>query len=241
MRHVFKPITSIAIALASLAVSANAAIISVNIGNTSTDNLISSGQSAGVVAASNWNNKLGSFGAATVTDDSGTLLATTVSVNTQWSGGLTSAPATPNQALMDSGTDTGGGDATATITAIPYDLYDVYVYIRSSSVGRYGDYSVTPSGAGAGGAATLRGYSIGAFGASGTFIEETTGDSPGEGNYIRFRNVSGENLVIRADPQNPSPARANIAGFQIVQVPEPSAALLLGLGGIALTLRRRRK
>tara|TARA_B110000908_G_scaffold33785_1_gene40483 strand:- start:3581 stop:4303 length:723 start_codon:yes stop_codon:yes gene_type:complete len=231
-----KLITSFAAAMAAFVISANAAVISVNIGNSSANNNISATDTAGVVAVNNWNNKLGSFGAAAVTDDSGTLLATTVSVNTQWSGGLSAAAATPNHALMGSGTDSGGGDMSATVTGITFDLYDVYVYFKNSG-DRYGDYSVTPSGTGAAGGGLLRGYNIPY---AGTFIEETTGADPGTGNYMVFRNVSGANLLINSSPENPSVARAPLTGFQIVAVPEPSSTALLGLGGLALILRRRK-
>ena len=65
-----------------------------------------------------------------------------------------------------------------------------------------------------------------------------------EGNYVLFENVSLDTLEIKVtgghlDTSN-NGTIANINGIQIVQVPEPSSAALLGLGGLALILRRRK-
>ena len=232
------------IALASLAFSAlaNGSTISVNIGANNAFNVIASTDTAGVVAVTNWNNKYTNVGGSLqLTDDSGTLLATTVSVSSQYSGSIAGEFATPNETLMGSGTDSSGGNMTATVTGITYDLYDVYVYFGSrGATDRFGNYTITPSGTGASAEQSLLGYDIGTFTNVGGFIlEDGSGGGSGIGNYMVFKNVSGANLLITADPQNVSTPRAPLNGFQIVAVPEPSSLALIGLSGLLLLRRRR--
>ncbi len=60
--------------------------------------------------------------------------------------------------------------------------------------------------------------------------------------YATFGGANGftaDNIVIAGASNNGS-ARAPIAGFIIETVPEPSTTALLGLGGLALILRRRK-
>jgi len=65
-------------------------------------------------------------------------------------------------------------------------------------------------------------------------IEGSTGV---EGHYLLISGLSGDLTITTT---NPAGGRAPLAGFQIVEVPEPSSAALLGLGGLALILRRRK-
>ncbi len=60
--------------------------------------------------------------------------------------------------------------------------------------------------------------------------------------FVTFGGADGftaNNLVIAADDRDGS-ARGSIAGIVIETVPEPSSTALLGLGGLALILRRRK-
>lgn len=57
------------------------------------------------------------------------------------------------------------------------------------------------------------------------------------GNYLLYTGLTAEDITIRA---NKDGGRSSIAGFQIVTVPEPSSTALLGLGTLALILRRKR-
>ena len=58
------------------------------------------------------------------------------------------------------------------------------------------------------------------------------------GNYILVSGQTASTLTIQGQDRNGA-ERGSISGFQIVEVPEPSSAALLGLGGLALILRRR--
>ncbi|BDS07070.1 hypothetical protein NT6N_21100 [Oceaniferula spumae] len=87
---------------------------------------------------------------------------------------------------------------------------------------------------------------------NGTFISAGTYSQTGTptnvdvatGNYIVFENITANNIRIRGagngDPEDFG--RAPINAFQLVTVPvpEPSTTALLGLGGLALVLRRRK-
>ena len=78
----------------------------------------------------------------------------------------------------------------------------------------------------------------GPAGAGGAHIE--TSSTATQGTYVLYSGLSGDSTVdIRRINSN-----IMVAGLQIVEVsaavPEPSTAVLLGLGGFALILRRRK-
>ncbi|MFC4991454.1 PEP-CTERM sorting domain-containing protein [Rubritalea tangerina] len=62
-----------------------------------------------------------------------------------------------------------------------------------------------------------------------------------DGNYAVFTGLSGDTLSISGAQ---SSSRSPLLGFQVVSevasIPEPSISALLGLGGVALILRRRK-
>ena len=63
-------------------------------------------------------------------------------------------------------------------------------------------------------------------------------------NAILFSGYTGDTFTIDAAPAPgvaPGPYKLTVNGIQIVvTVPEPSSTALLGLGGLALMLRRKR-
>ena len=181
---------------------------------------------AGIVPQANWNNLLeGNFGTTELIDNNGTLLETTASVSTRWVNGVQGHGSSDgDQILMNGGLD---GDNTnvlsSTITGIPYEVYDVYIYFDGGSAsGRGGTYSATPSGAGASAAQSQDGYDLATF--SGEFIQATgTGlneeGEPVGSNYVKFSGMSGENLEIASVPitHPTNVSRAPWNGFQIVE------------------------
>lgn len=256
---------SIFAALAGLTVTANAASIGVNTGPSSAgdgsspentqNNLVSSTTTAGVVPQTNWNNLLqGNWGNQQVTDDSGTLLATTVSVQTQWANGnvVLSGGAETNgdRLMMNGGMDNNGGAQGWTITGVPYSSYDVYIYYDGGNDnGRGGSYQVWDSDNGDNVLASQSGYDMATF--DGTYIQATGTGLDGNGvaldtNYVVLSGLSAPNIKIRsiADALGQAPPlRAPMNGFQIVEasaIPEPSSAILALLGLIGFVSRRKR-
>ena len=253
-------------ALAGLTVTANAASIGVNTGPSSNgdgsspentqNNLVSSTTTAGVVPQTNWNNLLqGNWGNQQVTDDSGTLLATTVSVQTQWANGnvVLSGGAETNgdRLMMNGGMDNGGGPQGWTITGVPYSSYDLYIYYDGGSNGnRGGSYQAWDSDNGDALLAAQSGYDTATF--DGTYIQATGDGTDGNGqglntNYVVLSGLSAPNIKIRSIADSlgggDNVRRAPMNGFQIVEasaIPEPSSAILALLGLIGFVSRRKR-
>ena len=253
-------------ALAGLTVTANAASIGVNTGPSSNgdgsspentqNNLVSSTTTAGVVPQTNWNNLLqGNWGNQQVTDDSGTLLATTVSVQTSWANGnvVLSGGAETNgdRLMMNGGMDNGGGPQGWTITGVPYSSYDLYIYYDGGSNGnRGGSYQAWDSDNGDALLAAQSGYDTATF--DGTYIQATGDGTDGNGqgldtNYVVLSGLSAPNIKIRSIADSlgggDNTRRAPMNGFQIVEasaIPEPSSAILALLGLIGFVSRRKR-
>ena len=234
-------ILALAIAMASFSSTAMASSIGVNVGpsrgeneeanaESTLNNEIPSDVSAGVVPQTNWNNLLeGNFGTQEIVDDTGTLLTTTASVSTQWTNGVQAHGSEDgDQILMNGGLDGGNTtELTSTVTGIPYENYDVYIYFDGGNDnGRGGTYTATPSGAGASAPQSQDGYDLASF--SGTYIQATgTGlDEEGQpvgSNYVVFSGMSGENLEIKSIPitHPTNVSRAPWNAFQIVEVGGP--------------------
>ncbi|MGB0993499.1 MAG: PEP-CTERM sorting domain-containing protein [Akkermansiaceae bacterium] len=65
----------------------------------------------------------------------------------------------------------------------------------------------------------------------------TSGTAVSDANYAIYGTFTGDTLTISGDAVS---GRGTLNGFQIIAVPEPSSTALLGLGGLALILRRRK-
>ncbi|MCF7731603.1 MAG: PEP-CTERM sorting domain-containing protein [Akkermansiaceae bacterium] len=94
-------------------------------------------------------------------------------------------------------------------------------------------------GSGLAGTIILDQISSGADGVVPGLVEDTdpAANSSIEGNWLRITGLTPDgsgNLAFIMGGTN-----AAFNGFQLIQVPEPSAAALLGLGGLALLRRRR--
>jgi uncharacterized repeat protein (TIGR03803 family) len=191
-------------------------------------------ETAGVVPSANWNNLSGASGSASamVADGSGVAFPSAVSVT--WSSPNTSRatnsnnqfPAGPNRKLLSGYLDSGNTSASGvfiTVSNIPsaISVYDVYVYFLSDSgANRGGAYTITNQ------AGFVRKYGSTMAGPS-TFVEDPGTDSNNslDGNYLRFRNLSGSWLTLKTDTTLTSPNgfRAPVNAVAIVALPCPPA------------------
>ena len=128
----------LAVGLTALGSVANAASIGLNLG-TDQGGSLGAGDSAGVVAQANWNNKSGGSGSANnLVNNSG--VGTTAGVSWTCTAGITwrvgnNGTSTANHKLMYGYIDPSstGGSATVTLSGIPYSKYDLYVYFNSDN------------------------------------------------------------------------------------------------------------
>jgi hypothetical protein len=208
--------------------------------------LLAPGDTAGVVAASNWNNVLTTApytsSASNLVDNTGLATGANVvatALNT-WSYGPN--PYTnPNAIMMSSYLDGGSGfipgvNAVVDVTDVPYKTYEVIVYFSDSGGdpnGTTGVYTLTD---GNGASKTFFGWDTAQF--AGTFIQSTgtySGDPNSNGNYMIFYGISTSDfsLVASADPSLGGNLRAPVDSIQIVQLPEPTSVVLLLAGCVA--------
>lgn len=228
--------------------TAHSASIGINFGAGRAEASLASGDVAGVVAQSNWNNASdGSGNLAVLNNDTGVASGASVAWATdeQWSAGT--GITDPNATLLNgwiSANNATDPDATVSVSNIPYAVYDLYVYMNHDRATE--DVDLTgPFG-------TFRLHETDLdlevdIAAGVTFVQQTAsadGDPTQEGNYAVFSGLTDTNLNLILGPGGAegSADRGAITGIQIVEstIPEPSASLLLILAGIAGGLRRRR-
>ncbi len=216
-------------AIAATVTTASASSIAVSF-NRNNDEVFLATDTVGLVAQSNWNqttpsNARPATGAiADIIDDAGTTTTADLSWNAHgtWAnGGLATPSAQMLKGYLD---DNGPTGINIDITNIPYASYDVYLYFNN-------DFG--------GGTTSLFDIDVNStnYTTSGSFTQPQAGvfDS---GNSIIVTGLSGDLNLSSGERTNPG--ISTITGFQIVEVPEPSSTALLGLGGLALLLRRRK-
>ena len=231
--------------------SAHAAIIS-----WSVDQFGTVTTTTGVAPAANWNNTVPSGGSPYVgktvdnlNDDSGAATTLDISYGSwgawriQGSHPGTDADGTSNKELLNGYLNAGPAAWNPSVTAssiaiseIPYASYDLIVYFSSDAAGREGQV--------ANGAVTFYFSTLGAdsiAGANATLTQTTSTSDANHagGNYAVFSGLSGTSQTITVQMRD-NDEWGGIAGFQIVAVPEPSAALLALAGFATLAGRRRR-
>jgi hypothetical protein len=235
----------------AFAATAGAASIGVNYtggGNNSSPAVsLASTDAAGVVPQTNYNNFAGGSGTAlALIDSAGAASGATLTYGSGGTyssiGGAAIAPADGNEKL-----NTGFifGNATVTVSGVPYSRYDVYVYMLNDAAGRVETTSLTAGGP----AQTFYGGSAAANDAG--HVDQNAATP-----YVYTRTISTDvavpttagDYVLFSGLTTPSfqfttAATGNgyLNGFQIVQnVPEPAALGFLGLASLAaLTCRRR--
>ena len=247
-----KPLFVLSASLLAQLTCAHSAVISYNwdyYGSIPT----SSTTLAGVVSVGNWNNSYDGTGASTtpptvgspelnLIDDSGNATTTDVYFSGTgqwhlapfWTGAPQDTDGTYNKSLLKGYVDMVGGiPVTISIAEIPYAQYDIYIYLSADTAGREGYVTDTAS--------TFYFSTYGSDAISSdnaVFVQATEASDLGTNaaaTYARFSNLTGssQDLTVFAA------GNGGIAGIQVVQVPEPSSALLGGLGMLALFRRRR--
>lgn len=243
-------------------------IISINIGYNGSTNFLEPAQTAGVVAADNWNNLSFSqgtlgysnsgtpngsptpndkyyFNNAALVDDSGN----TTSIGFEMVGG------TISDSHFDDATFNVGSvgdannemfnqgfrfdsDTTLQITGLS-GVYDIYLYFAArNSAGQDDDNGVTN------GTTTYywnqNGFTVYDSANSFTQITSTDSNNPSVGDHVVFSNQS--DAIFAADLSLGGNDYA-LTGIQVVTIPEPSTGLLLslGLGGVLLAGGRKRR
>ncbi|QQL45254.1 PEP-CTERM sorting domain-containing protein [Sulfuriroseicoccus oceanibius] len=232
-----KPI-ALTLAALSMAGALHASTISVNFTGGNANEQLETDMTAGLAGyeASHWNNTSGPSGAMNdLVDSTGFTTSASVSWSSPNTWGDGSATGDANamvanarlvRGYIDDGWDGHPTGADFTVTGISYSTYTAILYLSTGADGGiYNPFNVNGNE-----------YST-------TGNKSTWGSNPNldDSNTIVINGLSGDLVVDGLGRQGGN--RGPIAGFQIVggsPIPEPSSAALLGLGGLALTLRRRK-
>lgn len=129
------------------------------------------------------------------------------------------------------------GGAIASLSQVPFSLYDVYVYAGLIDITlKLNDGS------------TITEVAIDANGDGSSFVEATGGlthNNEGAGNYYVFSGVTASSFTLTTGDAIDGGAGSNngfVYGMQLVAVPEPSAfALIAGAFGLSWMMLRRRR
>ena len=220
-------------AVALLAATSQAAVVNVDIQGTQFGGSVTAytGASAnGPIASDNtWNY----FNVGTTNGQSLSAGGLTFTFGTGWQGSF--AAGAPNNLQGDRVFAPTGVAATMTISGLDITKnYNLALISGSNDAGGFGtDFTIIGEGTKTATAASISGTGNGAL----TFVE---GDS-----HVLFSGISGSTGSITfsvTDSVDPISANGVLSGLQLesVAVPEPSTTALLGLGGLALILRRRK-
>ena len=235
MNTTFKTLASIAI----LSPMANAALVGLNFQGDGVINLAAgtiAGSTAGTIAPQqNWNNALnGNNNAGSIAD----LVSSTGSssgITAAWLGPdswRASGTATTGNEQMSYGfikanggsTQVPSGNVTVTFSGFTSgSLFDMVIYTATDNVGNLGTFTLTDL------ANTNASYNIGA-GNVATFTDNST-----------RRAFTGLTAVGNSVTLTMSGTGAGLAGVQFSPIPEPSSAVLLGLGALGLLAHRTRR
>lgn len=216
--------TVLLLALAASTGAASAASIYVNFNGSQAGGGAATGSPFGIPAASWTNTGNVATNAVGIIVGTGSTL-TWASANT-WGDNV--APSTANESVFGGYLDdSAGGSPSMTLTGLTAEfggsLYNITIY-------SFSDAPANPTGS-----FILNG---------GAPVASTSSASTGAltGNYgvTTFSGVSGNSFTIAGVVSPNTTGRDTISGFSVVAVPEPSGALLPGLAGFALILRRRK-
>ena len=236
-------ITLLSLAAIAAVASADAAVVSINLTNGDGPRQVKSGESTGVIDTTGWLNV-----SATTSNIGGTgidIALSTGITSSNTARGAGGDGTSPVQALYEGGLrdSTGGtpGDTAVTLTNLAAFMtangasdYRILAYYKSPVTSGTRSFSIrvgaTP---GSGTLKTTNTPTYSAVGVTDSFVELGNADN----NWMQFAGLTSGTSVIEV---NRVGRDGLLVGLQIEAVPEPSSAALLGLGGLALTRRRRR-
>ena len=237
----------LAVALGTLAVKTQAQdVISWNLDNNST---IQPTGAAGLVLATNWTDTWLNNVTVNLPDNHGN--ATTMDLAYGSPYGITysigghpgqDADGSYNREMLNGYLNAGmagwnppSTNSFVTLSEIPYSQYDIYVYFSSDVANRIGnvtDGTTTYS------FSTMGPAEVSGANALFTQTTDTSGSHP-LADYAIFSGLTGSSQTISCQMEVIEDW-GGIAGFQIVQVPEPGTLALAALGGIGMLALRRR-
>jgi hypothetical protein len=230
----------------------NAGIISVDFDNTAAaPGLMETTDLAGApgVRTGNWNAwfksdvTLGDAGQTIVDNTGATIAGFTASGNFTWAS--RDNDTVNDTAMFSDIVDVQTSTRLVNVSNVPYALYDVYVYMHDDDFDRAGQFTL--------GSETyyMRGFGPGehagdplADGSGYVLSTDTTyglGTDIDQANYVKFSNVSGTSFQMAWTAVNAGDSimRAKVAGFQIVEVPEPATLVILGLGVLGVLRKKK--
>jgi PEP-CTERM motif len=204
---------------------------------------------AGLVPQGNFNNVTTTTGAGVALVDSNnaaTGVTLTFAGQGLWTAGTGTANA--NQKLYNGyldGSDTGTapllGVNSYSLSNVPAGTYNLIIYAQPDGLdGRDQDYTLNGDVSTKVFLSSDAGSSFDTFG----FVRgsATSQDGAGAtGNYVEFDNISLASVGTISWAGHSDTFRNFANGFQLVNAPEPATLSLLGVGGVALLGRRRRK
>jgi hypothetical protein len=249
--HQITPVKTLLLSILAARSAGHAAIVS-----WSVDQFGTVSTTAGVVPAANWNNTTPSGSSPYVgktvldlKDDSGSTTTVDISYGA-WGGWRIQAShpgadldGTNNKELLNGYLNAGPAAWNPSVTAssvaissIPYSAYNIIVYFSGDTAAREGVVNVGPESYYF---TTLGAASI--AGANAVLTQTTsTSDATYVGaNYAVFSGLTGASQTVTVQMRD-NDEWAGIAGFQVVAIPEPTSAMLLGVAALGVLGRRRR-
>ncbi len=164
----------------------------------------------------------------------------------RWSSAREASTLTPTQKLYNSSLGVGGSRVTELeITEIPYAKYDVYVYLAYHTHNDNFRIQLFEGNEVAGATPIL--YMKDGIGwqpknnLPTEYMEITSNDpdnrtaTGSKGGYVHYRGLTSDDIAIDFWGDNQP---NGIAGFQIVEVPEPASLVLIGVGALMMARRR---